>query len=63
MISIIKTDIIKNEEEGKITTGQLVGLSTDTKPTENIGNGTIFIEMDTKTIYFYDKQNETWREF
>lgn len=63
MISIIKTDIIKNEEEGKKITGQLVGLSTDTKPTENIGNGTIFIEIDTKIIYFYDEQNQTWREF
>lgn len=64
MISMIKTDIIKNEKEGeKITTGQLVGLSTDTKPTENIGNGTIFIEIDTKTIYFYDEENQIWREF
>lgn len=63
MISTIKTDIIKNEEEGKKMTGQLVGLSTDTKPTENIGNGTIFIEMDTKKIYFYDEENEIWREF
>lgn len=64
MISTIKTDIIKNEKEGeKIITGQLVGLSTDTKPTENVGNGTIFIEMNTKKIYFYDEENQTWREF
>lgn len=63
MISIIKTDIIKNEGEERITTGQFVGLSTDEKPTENIGNGTMFIEMDTKKIYFYDEENETWREF
>jgi hypothetical protein len=63
MVSIIKTDIIKNKEEGKLVVGQYVGLSTDDKPTENIGNGSIFIEIDTKKIYFYDEENSTWREF
>ena len=63
MVSIIKTDIIKNKEEGKLVVGQYVGLSTDNKPTENIGNGSIFIEIDTKKIYFYDEENSTWREF
>lgn len=40
-----------------------VCLSTDTKPTEKIANGSMLIEMDTATIYIYDKDNETWREF
>ena len=65
MISIIKTDIIKNEDEGKkIITGELRGKSTDTKPTKaegyEIGNGTVFVEMDTKKIFFYDKETENW---
>lgn len=38
------------------------GLSTDTKPTENIENGTIFIEIDTGKIYMYDLENEEWKE-
>ena len=63
MVSIIKTDIIKNKEEGKLVVGQYVGLSTDNKPTENVGNGSIFIEINTKKIYFYDEENSTWREF
>lgn len=63
MVSIIKTDIVKNKEEGKLVVGQYVGLSTDNKPTEDIGNGSIFIEIDTKKIYFYDEENSTWREF
>lgn len=64
MISIIKTDIIKNEEEGKkIIVGEIVGLSTDEKPTENIGNGAIFIEIDTKKLYFFDEENQQWREW
>ena len=36
------------------------GLSTDVKPTD-AANGSVFVEMDTSTIYFYDLENETWR--
>ncbi len=39
------------------------GLSTDTKPTEGVGNGSAFLEMDTGKIYFYDADNTTWREW
>lgn len=40
------------------------GLSTDTpKPTEGVANGSAFIEMDTGKLYFYDLDNETWREW
>lgn len=38
------------------------GLSTDEKPTENIENGTIFIEIDTGKIYMFDLENEEWQE-
>lgn len=66
MISIIKTDNIKRENEETVFTGELRGLSTDTKPTEingqTIGNGSIYIEMDTGTIFFYDAENEEWKE-
>jgi hypothetical protein len=67
MISITKTDTIKETKEGKIFTGELRGLSADTKPTEingqTIGNGSCFIEMDTGKIYFFDAESETWKEF
>lgn len=39
------------------------GLSTDTKPTGNIKNGTAFVEMDTGKLYFYDAEGSQWREF
>lgn len=46
---------------------ELRGLSTNTKPTETNGkkidNGSTFIEMDTGKIYFYDLENEQWKEF
>lgn len=36
------------------------GLSTDTKKTERIANGSIFIEMDTGDTYFFDEENTRW---
>ena len=41
-------------------TFQFRGLSTDTKPTENIENGSLFIEMDTSKVYSFDKENKAW---
>jgi len=40
----------------------LRGLSTDEKPTEKIGNGSTFLEMDTSEVYVFDKDNLTWRK-
>ena len=40
------------------------GLSTDTKPTAtdfpNMGNGSSFLEMDTKVLFFYDENSGNW---
>ena len=42
------------------------GNSEDTKPTENgerlVDNGSVFIEVDTGKIFFYDLENEEWKE-
>jgi hypothetical protein len=38
------------------------GLSTDEKPTDGIGNGSIFVEIDTGKVYFYDAAGQTWIE-
>lgn len=66
MVSIIKTDVIKNDDNKKILTGELRGLSTDTKPTSidgnEIGNGSVFVEIDTQKIFFYDYESKTWKE-
>ena len=37
-------------------------LSTDTKPTTGIFNGSKLDEMDTKKAYKFDAQSATWRE-
>lgn len=39
------------------------GLSTDTKPAENVVNGSAFIEMDTGKLFFYDQAGGTWLEW
>lgn len=43
---------------------ELRGLSTDEKPTEleygKINNGSVFIEMDTQNIYFFDLNSNSW---
>ena len=58
-----KNDVNTKNNDREI---ELRGLSTDTKPTEvdgkDIQNGTVFIEMDTGKIYFYDLENQEWKE-
>ena len=34
------------------------GLSTDEKPVENVGNGSVFIEIDTGKVFIFDEQNK-----
>ena len=36
------------------------GLSTDEKPTEDLLNGSVFFEIDTQDVYFFDEENEEW---
>lgn len=38
-------------------------LSTDTKPTEKIPNGSVCIEIDTGAVYMFDAANKEWHEF
>jgi hypothetical protein len=65
MVSIYKSDNIKVTEEGEIISAELRGLSTDTKPTEidgkEIANGSVFIEIDTQKIFFFDGTSKEWK--
>lgn len=36
------------------------GLSTDTKPITGVGNGSIFLELDTFKVFMFDEENKTW---
>lgn len=41
---------------------RLRGLSSDTKPTEGVPNGSSFLEMDTGDVYLFDEENTLWRQ-
>lgn len=40
---------------------ELSGLSTDSKPT-NVPNGSIFVEIDTGKVFFFNAAASTWVE-
>ena len=47
------------------TNGNMInyaGLSTDTKPTDNLATGSFFFEVDTSKAYFFDEVSENWIE-
>lgn len=37
-----------------------IGLSSDTKPTDGIYNGSVFLEMNTGVIYMWDAEGQEW---
>lgn len=37
-------------------------LSTDTKPTDGIANGSILVEIDTGNVFFFNEEASTWVE-
>ena len=54
MITTIETNGRKYNE--------FAGTSLDTKPTIGIGTGSIFIEVDTGKVFFYNEEGNTWVE-
>lgn len=41
---------------------ELRGKSTDTKPVDDIPNGSTFYEMDTGKVYMFDLETKLWGE-
>lgn len=64
MVTLYKNDNVKNTTEGRKTFCELRGLSTDTKPTEingyTIGNGSVFIEIDTQEVFIFNETTQEW---
>lgn len=64
MVSIYSKKVDIQDETINIL--ELRGLSTDIKPTtingEEVGNGSVYIEIDTQKVYFYDADSQTWKE-
>lgn len=38
----------------------LVGKSTDTKPIQNMSNGSTFYELDSSNLYVFDGETGNW---
>ena len=56
MVRILEERII----EGNKKYIEASGLSTDSKPTENIVTGSVFIEVNTGNAYLYDEHGAEW---
>ena len=41
---------------------EAAGLSTDTKPTDDLITGSLFMEADTGKVYVFDEISGTWNE-
>lgn len=59
---MISYNQIKTRGDGKKEI-QCFGLSTDDKPTENIANGSHFVEMDSGLEYYFDEDSSEWLQF
>ena len=66
MVSLYKIENTNITNEGKYISCELRGLSTDEKPTtyggNKIGNGSVFIEIDTGSVFIYSQDSQEWNE-
>lgn len=56
-------DMHYNSDNQAVAAVIYYGLSTDTKPTTAVGNGSAFIEMDTSSLFFFDESSTEWLEW
>lgn len=65
MITMSKDAVfVANQNGENVTVGDVEyrGLSTDAKPTEDVINGSSFIEIDTGKVYLFDATGAEWYE-
>ncbi len=56
MVEIINMKKIRT----KLAYYEFTGLSTDVKQTANVATGSVFLEVDTGDVYFFDGENSIW---
>lgn len=55
--------ILKQENLGQVRYVELSCSSGDTKPVEDMANGSIAVEADTGDVYFYEETNGWVKQF
>lgn len=55
-------EIIKKMQNDDVNYYEFAGLSTDAKPTHNIGTGSLFLEVDTGEWYAFDETSGDWTQ-
>lgn len=65
MITIYNMENRQTKQGKEYVSGELRGMSTDTKPTKigekEIENGSVFIEIDTQKLFFFDADSQEWK--
>ena len=65
MVTISKIENTRINPDSSYQLLELRGLSTDTKPTTlgdaKVDNGSVFVEIDTQKLYFYDLASNEWK--
>jgi len=47
---------------GKVKYFEFAGLSSDTKPTDKVSTGSLFLEVDTGDVYAYNEAGSEWKK-
>lgn len=59
---MIRTNYAHDVVIGECKYYELAGLSTDTKPTEKISTGSLFLEVDTGDVFAFDEASSEWKK-
>ena len=57
MVRVVDERLMTNDGKRLITA---YGKSTDDKPTRDVITGSLFVEVDTGKVYFFDEDSGTW---
>ena len=57
---MVRTTDARPVVTGQVTYFEFSGLHDDTKPTNGVSTGSLFLEVDTGDVYAYNEAGETW---
>ena len=56
----LESRIVAVENGENIIYKEISGDSTDTKPTDGVCDGSLFVESDTGDVYFFNEESGDW---